>query len=83
MNKTRKKSAKKKRAALPSFTDAAQLPAILTAEDVAGYLRLSLSKIYAHVADQTIPFERLPHSRTIRFDKQAILNWKEGARDDQ
>lgn len=83
--KARKKSVKKKRAALPIYKSADDLPAVLRAEEVAGFLRVSLSKIYLEVENDTIPHWRIGGAPkgAIRFDKDKVLAWREGARDGQ
>jgi len=58
-----------------TITDADHLPAVLTVAQVAAFLQVSASAVYVWVGEQTIPFRRLPGTRTIRFDKGELLAW--------
>ncbi len=58
-----------------TITDAQKLPPLLTAEQVAKLLQVSKSIIYVWVENSIIPFRRLPGTRTIRFERDAVLAW--------
>lgn len=58
-----------------TITDTQKLPPLLTAEQVATLLQVSKSVIYVWVENRIIPFRRLPGTRTIRFERDAVLEW--------
>lgn len=53
----------------------AQAVRLLTAKQVAELLQVSVSVIYVWAEQGTIPCLRLPGTRTIRFDREAVLAW--------
>lgn len=57
----------------------ADLPEILTVDEVAAYLRVSRSALYVAVADGRIPAVR--HGRSIRIPRFRLEHWLRTGRD--
>jgi len=60
-------------APVPAETPVADLPSILTADEVAALLRVDRKTIYEAVKDGTLPALRL--RRVIRFNRNEVLRW--------
>jgi len=53
-----------------------ELPAVLTVEDMAAYLRIGRGKAYELVHQRQVPHVRV--GRYIRIPREALLRWLEG-----
>lgn len=49
----------------------------MTVDEVASYLGMKKSTIYARVSERTIPHYKVPDSNQVRFRKEKIDTWME------
>lgn len=52
----------------------------LSVQEIANYLGVKTSTIYAYVSERRIPFHKIPKSQLVRFKLSEIEAWMESGR---